>query len=338
MAPTISAVAEIAQVSTATVSRVLNGSNARPENRRRVLDAVEQVGYRPNRVARRLRRQQAETIGVLVPDIENPHFNAAVRIFEDAAYRAGYRVLLCNTDETPAKQEAYVRTLAEERVLGVIVASADTKGTGLKALVELGIPLVAFDRLIADEYGDSVVCENVDATRRATEHLIWLGHRRLAFIGGRSATDTGAERLAGYTAAMRAAGLNPFSVNGEFRIEAAEAEVVALMSVAEPPTALVVANNLMVLGALRALRRQGLSVPTDVALVSVDDPPWAALIDPPLTVVAQPVQRMAETAISLLLTSVEQRRTDVAHIVLPVELRIRQSCGMHRGDARAGIA
>jgi LacI family transcriptional regulator len=327
--PSIRHVAELAQVSPATVSRVLNGSpKVREEHRRRVLEAVEQVDYRPNRLARNLRRQRAETIGVVVPDIENPHFSEAVRVFEDAAFRAGYRVLLCNTDETVEKQRAYLQVLADERVLGVIVAPADSRGTGLEPLLDLGIPVVAFDRMVADPRTDVVICDNTDATRKATEHLIWLGHARIAYVGGRPNVETGAERLEGYTAAMRAAGQTPFSVNGAFRTDVAEREVAAILAIESRPTALVVANNLMAIGALRAIKHLGLQIPGDVAMVAVDDPPWAELVDPPLTVVAQPVRKMAETAIELLLERLERRRTEPERIVLPLDFRIRASCGM----------
>jgi LacI family transcriptional regulator len=322
-------VAELARVSPATVSRVLNGSpKVREEHRRRVLEAVAQSGYRPNRLARNLRRQQAETIGVVVSDIENPHFSEAVRVFEDAAFARGYRVLLCNTDEAVEKQRAYLRVLADERVLGAIIAPADRRGSGLEPLFDLGIPIVAFDREVADPRADAVLCDNTDATRKATEHLIWLGHERIAYIGGRPDVETGAERLEGYTAAMRAAGLTPFAVNGDFRTEPAAREAAALLAVDPRPSGLVVANNLMTLGALSAIRAARLKIPDEVAIVAVDDPPWAAFVDPPLTVVAQPVRRMAELAISLLLERIEQGRDEQVRTVLPLDLRIRASCGM----------
>jgi DNA-binding LacI/PurR family transcriptional regulator len=313
---------------------VLNGSQTvRAEHRRRVLEAIEQVGYRPNRLARNLRRRQAETIGVVVPDIENPHFSEAVRVFEDAAFKAGYRLLLCNTDETLAKQRAYLQVLAGERVLGVIVAPADSRGSGLEQLFELEIPIVAFDRVVADERADAVICDNMDATRKATEHLIWLGRRRIAYVGGRPDVETGAERLDGYTSAMRSAGLTPFAVDGGFRTEIAMHEVAALLDAKTGPDALVVANNLMALGALRALRDARMRIPEDVALIAVDDPPWAEFVDPPLTVVAQPVRRMAEAAIELLLKRIEQPHEQPSRVVLPLELRIRVSCGMRLADA-----
>lgn len=324
----------MAAVSPATVSRVLNGSTTvSADKRQRILDVIAKVDYRPNRLARNLRRQQAEMIGVVVSDIENPHFSETVRVIEDAAYRAGYRVLLCNTDETPAKQRVYLEMLADERVRAAVVSPADRAGSGIEALLSLGIPVVAFDRLVDDSRADGVVCDNVEGLRRVAEHLIWLGHERIAYVGGRPDIETGAERLEGYTSAMRAAGRVPFAVDGGFRTEGAEQAVAALLAHSAPPSAIVVANNQMTLGALRSIRRAGLRVPDDIALVGVDDPPWAELVDPPLTTLAQPVRTMAETAMTLVIERIEQHRSEPRRVVLPLELRVRMSCGMH---ARTG--
>ena len=331
-------VARRAQVSPATVSRVLNGSaTVNDASRRRVLDAVAQTDYRPNRLARNLRRQKVDMIGVVVSDIENPHFSETVRVVEDEAYKAGYRVLLCNTDETADKQRAYLEMMAAERVLAAIVSSADAQASGVEALLSLGIPVVAFDRMIDDERTDAVVCANVEGLRRATEHLIWLGHERIAFLGGRTDVETGAERLEGYVLAMRAAGLVPFALDGGFRTEGAERAVDDLLMHAQRPTALLVANNQMTLGALRALRRAGVPIPAGIALVGVDDPPWAELVDPPLTTVAQPVRRMAHTAMQLVLERLEGRRVEPRRVVLPLELRVRRSCGA-RSASRDGTS
>jgi LacI family transcriptional regulator len=323
-------VARLAEVSPATVSRVLNDSaSVRDENRARVMRAVEQLDYRPNRLARNLRRRQATAIGVVVSDIANPHFGEAVRVVEDAAFRAGYRVLLCNTDETPAKQREYLRMLADERVQGVIVSPADRAGTGVEALLRLGIPVVAFDRMIDDPRTDSVVCDNIEGVRRATEHLIWLGHERIAYVGGRADVETGAERLEGYLRAMRSSGHVPVTVDGGFRTAPAETAVADLLARAESrPTALIVANNLMTLGALTAIGAAGLRVPHDVALVGVDDPAWAKLIDPPLTTLSQPVRDIGATAMRLLAERIDGRRTEARRAVLPLRLEVRRSCGL----------
>jgi LacI family transcriptional regulator len=328
---TMREVAELAGVSAATVSRVLSGlPTVEAARRQRVLEAVDRLDYRPNRIARNLRRQRADMIGVVVPDIENPHFSAAVSFFEEAAFRKGYRVLLSSTGETVAKQRAYLQMLADERALGVIIAPADSRGSGLGHLLDLGIPVVVFDREVNDPRVDTVLCSNTDATRKATEHLLWLGHERIAYVGGRLDLEVGAERLDGYTGAMRAAGFTPFAIDGGFRTDIALRETQQLLTVDEPPSGLIVGNNLMTLGVLEAIRAAGIAVPDELALVAVDDPPWASLIEPPLTVVAQPVERIAEIAMTLLFERLDGSRTESSRVVLPLELRPRDSCGLKR--------
>jgi LacI family transcriptional regulator len=324
----ISEVAKHASVSPATVSRVLNGDTHVGEAyRSRVLQAVAELGYRPNRLARNLRRQRSGTIGVLVPDIENPHFGEMVRAVEDQAYDAGYRVLVCNTDETPEKQRTYLEAMIDERVLGVIISPSEPGGEHIRSLIDLGIPVVAYDREVADPRADAVLGDNMRATRLAGRLLAEAGHRDIAYVGGRIDVETGAERLAGYEMAMRDAGLPARVIDGDFRLEGGEAAVAELVAADPVPSALIVANNLMTLGALRAIRTAGLRVPDDLALVAVDDPPWAALVDPPLTTLAQPVRRMATDAMELLLQRVTGERDQPRRIVHPFELRRRASTG-----------
>jgi LacI family transcriptional regulator len=324
--PKISDVARHAAVSPATVSRVLNGDpRVGKPYRERVLRSVAALDYRPNSLARNLRRQRSGTIGVVVPDIENPHFGEMLRAVEDQAFDAGYRVLVCNTDETPEKQRAYLEALIDERVLGVIISPSDPGGAQISRLLDLGIPVVAYDREVLDPRADAVLADNVKGTRVGTELLLAAGHRSIAFIGGRTDVETGAERLAGYEMAMRAARLEPWVVDGDFRLELAETAVAGLLAGDRRPSALLVANNLMTLGALRAIRDAGLRVPADLALVGVDDPAWSALVDPPLTTLAQPVRLMAADAMELLLQRVTGAREQPRRIVHPFELRTRAS-------------
>ena len=332
---TIAEVAVRASVSPATVSRVLNGDmRVGRAYRERVLEAVTELGYRPNQLARNLRRQRSGTIGVIVSDIENPHFGEALRAIEDRAFDAGYRVLVCNTDEQAAKQRAYLETMIDERVLGVIIAPSDPSGPQIAALLDLGIPVVAFDREVADPRADAVLAENVKASRTAARVLMDEGHRDVAFITGRPDVETGAERLLGYELAMRDAGVALRVVEGGFRLDAARAAVSDLLAGDPRPSALVVANNLMTLGALHAIRAARLRVPEDVAVVGIDDPAWAALVDPPLTTLAQPVRSMAEDAMELLLERVTGRRTRPRRIVHPFELRRRASTGTARSPSQ----
>ncbi len=323
-------VAARAGVSPATVSRVLNGSaTVRQDKRDQVLAVIEEFSYRPNRIAANLRRQQARMIGVVVSDIENPHFTEMVRAAEDAAYAGGHRVLLCNTDENPVKQQDYLGVLAAERVVGVILSPTDPDAREIGELLDHGIAVVAFDRAVADRRADAVVVDNAGGARLGIEHLLACGHTRVGFVGGPTAVETGAERLAGYEAALNAAGLEPRVADGGFRAEGGHHAAGALVD--EGVTALLVANNLMAIGALQALRERGLRVPSDVALVSIDDPLWAELIDPPLTTLAQPVRRMAEAAVGLLLQRLEGSDSEPQRLVFDLELRHRGSCCERNG-------
>ena len=320
-------VAERAGVSPATVSRVLNGSSSvRPEYRDRVMTAIEKVGYRPNRLASNLRRQKAEMIGVVVSDIENPHFTQMVRAVEDAAYRGGYRVLLCNTDEDAEKQSSYLRMLAAERVLGVLISPSDPAGEEIPELLDLGIPVVAFDRTVEDPRADAVVVDNRAGARLATEHLLGLGHERVGFVAGPPNVETSVERRAGYEGAMREAGLEPRTSAGGFGMEDGRRATQELLTTGDH-TALIIGNNLMTIGALEALKSRGVRVPDEVALVAVDDQPWADLVEPPLTTLAQPVRRMAGRAVEILLGDIGGERDRAERAVFDFELKVRGSCG-----------
>ena len=319
-------VAARAGVSPATVSRVLNNApTVRDEYREKVLAAIAELGYRPNRLARNLRRRNTEMVGVVVSDIENPHFTQMVRAVEDAAYRRGYRVLLCNTDESAAKQAAYLEMLAAERVLGVILSPSDPAAPEIRELLDHSIHVVAFDRAVDDERADAVLADGGAAARTAIRHLLEAGHERIAFIGGPRGVSTGAERLAGYEQAMRAAGLEPRWADGGFRIEGGQQAAEAMLDADPVPSALLVANNLMTIGARKALAARGRRVPADVALVGIDDPFWAELIEPPLTALAQPVREMADRAVTLLLERISGRRTEPRRDVFDFELRVRGS-------------
>lgn len=320
-------VAERASVSVATVSRVLNADpSVDPEFRERVRRAVAELGYRPNRLARNLRRQQMEALGIVVPDIENPHFAEAVRIIEGVAIEMGYRVLVCNTDEDEARQAACLRMLADERVSGIVLSPSDPEGD-IGQLRDLGIPVVTIDRALKRAQTDLIVADNVPAVQLATQRLIDAGHRRIAFVGGRSEVETGSERQEGYLAAIEQSGLRPVMANGAFRRDAARVAVTELLREPDPPSALIVANNLMALGALQAVRDCGLRVPDDISIIAVDNPDWAELLDPPLTVLAQPIRAMATQAVDLLIRRIRGEEFPPVHDIHPLELIIRRSCG-----------
>jgi DNA-binding LacI/PurR family transcriptional regulator len=325
---TIQEVARLAAVSPATVSRVLNHDpRVGSDYRKRVLTAVDQLAYQPNRLARNLRKQRSGALALVVPDITNVHFTETIRTVEAEAYRAGHHLLVCATDEDPAKQATYLDVLLQERVLGVLLSPADPSGPQIGRLIDHGIPVVAFDREVYDQRADTVVADNVTASRSATNLLIDAGHKTVALISGRREVETGDERLQGYERAMLAASLTPHWVDGGFRIEGGYRAAVELMQSPEPPTALVVANNLMTIGALSALRDLSVRIPDDVAVVTIDEADWANLVEPSLTTACQPVRSMALDAMTLLFARIAGDTSPPQRRVHPFELIVRGSLG-----------
>jgi DNA-binding LacI/PurR family transcriptional regulator len=321
-------VARLAGVSNATVSRVLSGSpRVRPEARERVLAVTTRFGYQPSHLARHLRKGRTDVVGVVVPDIENPHFASMVRAVEDAMFRRGHQILLCNTSDDAAKQSAYLEVLAAERVLGVVLSPSHQDDPRIAHLLDLGIPVVAFDRTVTDPRADSVTVDNGGAAEQATRLLIDLGHRRIGFIAGLPGVETADERLAGYVCGLADVGLEAMVRQGDFSLEGGRRATAQLIAERPAVTALLVTNNHMTLGALEALREGGVRVPDDIALAAFDDPPWARLIDPPLTVLAQPLRTMADAAVSLLFERIADPHRQPAHPRFAVELRIRRSSG-----------
>jgi LacI family transcriptional regulator len=326
--PTIHEVARLADVSPATVSRVLNDDpRVGSDYRERVVTAVQQLSYQPNRLARNLRKQRSGAIALVVPDITNVHFSEMIRTVEAEAYRAGHHVLVCATDESPDKQATYLDMLLQERVLGLIISPSDPFGSQIARLIDHAIPVVAFDREVHDPRADAVVADNVSATRDATNLLIGSGHQEIALISGRREVETGAERLQGYESAMVAAGLTPRWADGGFRVEGGYLAASELMQADGRPTALVIANNLMTVGALNAVRDLAIQIPEQVAIVSIDEPNWATLVDPPLTTVAQPVRRMALDAMEFLSARIAGDDAEPRRRIHPFRLIVRGSSG-----------
>lgn len=324
--PTMADVARAAGLSIATVSRVLSGrASVAPDYRARVVAAVAALGYRPNRLARNLRRNSTDMIGIVISDIENAHFSEMTHVAEEEAYRRGYRVLLCNTDESGEKQASYLQMLAAERPLGVILSPCDSNGREIGELLDLGIPIVAFDRPVDDPRADAVLADNFEASRMAVEHLFECGRRRIGYLGISTQIETGARRLAGYRAALADVGLEPHWEDGGLRLMSGQRAAERLLGGSPDLDAMIVGNNMLTPGALRVIRAAGRKVPGDIAMVAFDDPFWAELIDPPLTTLAQPVRSMTATAVRLLLDSIEGRRREPERIVFRFTLKVRGS-------------
>ncbi|AWK89619.1 LacI family DNA-binding transcriptional regulator [Azospirillum thermophilum] len=323
MSVSIKDVAREAGVSVATVSRVLGNGPVSEALRKRVEDAVRRTGYRPNLSARRLRSQHSQTIGLIVSDIRNPFFTAVSRAVEDAAYHAGMRVILCNTDENPEREAMYLRLMQEERVTGLIFAP--TRETlGKLERFGLDFPVVLIDRGEPAGLHDAVILDNRQAAAMLVDHLVERGYRRIGGLFGNTST-TGAERQEGYRAAMAARGLEPAARFVAPRAEAAEAELLAWMAAGERPDAVVVSNSLLLMGVVKAVRRLGLSIPGDLGLAGFDNEPWTELVGPGLTVIEQPVQEIGDAAMALLFERLDNPERPVRKVVLTGTCVVRGS-------------
>lgn len=324
----IKEVAEAAGVSTATVSRVLsNGAHVRPELRKRVQAAVERLGYRPNLVARSLRAQHTATLGLIVSDIRNPFFTSISRAVEDTAYEQGYSILLCNTDEDPEKEAIYLNVMQDTNVAGIILSPTRQMTAQISSLAS-NIPIVVVDRSIKDLDVDAVLLDNVESAMRLTTHLIENGYRRIGGIFGERST-TGRERRAGLEQAMRAHGLTPPPAEHMKYVapkpEAGYAAALDMLQSSERPEALFTSNSLLAEGALRAIRACGLSIPGQVALVTFDDTTWASLVQPSITLIAQPTYEIGQAAAELLLQRVANPQRPTRQVILKGQLLARGS-------------
>ena len=330
---TIRDVARLANVSVATVSNALNSADRVSEElRARVHAAVEKLGYAPHAAARSLRKRSSGLLGLVVGDITNPFFSDLFAAVEDAAAATGHLVLLCNSSETVAREEAHLRMLRSQRIDGLILAPTGAVSMNRAALLaQLEVPVVLVDRAMDGLGYDAVVLDNHRAAFEATRHLIAAGHRRIALINGPEVVRTAADRLRGYREALLTAGItfDPGLVrDAGFQEAPACRAAVDLLRSDDPPTAIFATNNLMTVGTIRALADLGLRCPEDISIVGIDDLPWADSVSPRLTAVAQPVREIGETALALLLDRIGGLRVGPGEVtVMPPKLIIRRSCG-----------
>jgi LacI family transcriptional regulator len=305
-------VAALAGVSTATVSRVINGKSVTPRLRESVWRAVAELEYRPDRQARSLRRQRSDVIALVVPDIENPYFTSLARGVEDVTQGAGYSAVLCNTDEIPEKEEQYLEVVLDEKMSGVIIAAA-TPRPKLDDLLQDGRAVVAVDRVV-EAAVDCVTVDNSSLGRQATSGLIGRGCRRIACITGPAATSTAADRAAGWQAEMRRHGLRTDGLlrTANFRVDGGRRHAAELVALDDPPDAILAANNLVGVGVLQALAQ----LPTARVLVSViGELPFATA--PQATVATLPLnpRGMGERAAQMLLERISGLDDPARHVL-----------------------
>ncbi|MFE2211344.1 LacI family DNA-binding transcriptional regulator [Streptomyces canus] len=350
--PTMADVARSAGVSVATVSHVLNGTRpVLPHTRQAVLDAVDELGYTPNTLARSLVTSRTRSIGLAVSAISNPYFTEILQGVEAGALEHGYSLLIADPHDDPDHECKVVQLLHERRVDGMIVAPSADPRELVSYLGRHRVPTVFLDRVIdgviegvvggvlggvveapADgpQHFDQVCAENTEPTARLVTHLAGLGHRRIGLVAGLPGLSTTAERITGYRQGLTTAGL-PYAddlvVHGDSESAGAERATATLLSLAAPPTALVTANNAMTIGTLRALRDRGLSVPDDLALCCFDDFAWADLFSPRLTAIAQPSREIGAQAVRVLLERLAAPDRPARTVRLDCTFVHRTSCG-----------
>jgi LacI family fructose operon transcriptional repressor len=318
-------VAKAAGVSTATVSRVLaNNAPVRKETRERVLQAVNELGYRPNLIARSLRAQKSAKIGLVVSDIRNPFFTAIGRSVEDTAYEQGHSVLMCNTDENPEKEKLYLNILHDENVAGVIFSPTHQFSASVKNF-HSSMPFVIIDRAINLNGADMVLLDNVKAGYDLASHLIENGYHNIAGLFGNAST-TGKERHQGLQTALEEHQLPPATAHFiEPRIKHGYDKTVDIITNGERPDAIFTSNSLLTAGAFQAIRDCNLNMPGDIALVGFDETTWGALVTPPVTVISQPTQEIGRTATELLFQKIADPQRVSKTIILQGRLLVRGS-------------
>ncbi|NRQ30275.1 LacI family DNA-binding transcriptional regulator [Nonomuraea sp. NN258] len=321
-------VARHAGVSAATVSRVLNGrATVNPELAARVHAAVVELGYRPNGVARNLRRRQTTLWAVLVSDVGNPFFTSLVRGVEDGGRQFGYSVVLCNTDENRAREAEYIAVALADNMAGIIISPADD-ATDISALVAAGTAVVTIDRELADTDVDAVLVDNEKGAEQATTHLLDSGYRRIACITGPRRMSTAMERLRGYQRALKSFGVpqdRALIRHADFREDGGYSAMASLLDEGVDFDAVFVANNLMTVGAVECLTEREVTVPDQVGVIGFDDIPWARLFRPSLSYVSQPTYELGRAAAQLLADRIDNPNRPTTRMVLQTELHPRES-------------
>ncbi len=331
---TISDVAKRAGVSTMTVSRVINNSGyTSPETRARVEQAVNELGYVPNALARGLRFKQTKTIALVMTDITNPFFTTLARGVEDTANQAGFTVIFCNTDESEDKELNYLQILLQQQVDGILLVPARSDSSdSVRIIKKQNTPVIVLDRRVPPHTEVDVVrCDSEDAAQRLVHLLIELGHRRIGVLSGPKGVSTADDRVQGYRNALRRAKMvehKNLIYRGSFTQESGYEMACHLLDLNPRPTAVFAAHTFFAPGVLKRANELGLRVPEDLAIVAFDDLPFTLAPAPFFTVAIQPAYEIGRTATQLLFDRLAgTAATRTQEIILPVELAHRKSSG-----------
>lgn len=336
MPVSITDVAKAAGFSIATVSRVLNGTDypLAEETRLKVLDVAKQLGYRPNLIARSLRKEQTHTIGIIVENILSPFIPSIIRGIHDRLKQYDYLSIILNSDSDLAVEADAIQRLGMRQIDGIIFVESHIRSSAeVTALIDK--PHLFVHRLFNSLGVNSIVPDDRYGARLAIQHLVALGHRRIAFINGPEGWDATANRLAGYQDELVASGIEfdpALVLQGDWQVQSGYRLAQRLLAAAERPTAVFAANDLMALGVIYAAQEIGLSVPNDVALVGYDDRDFTGFVRPALTTIQMPCEKLGQIAADSLLRLIKGEMEVIKPTLVQGELVVRQSCGMVKGE------
>ena len=325
---TIKDVAALAGISYTTVSHVVNKSRPVSEEVRiKVEAAIKTLDYVPSAVARSLKAKTTATIGLLVPNSLNPYFAELARGIEDYCERNGYCVILCNSDDNPDKQRSYLRVLLEKRIDGLIVASAGGDAVLAEGLAAVRTPMVIVDRGLEGVNADMVRIDHEYGAYLATRHLLELGHRDIATIGGPASTSVAQMRLAGFCRALREAGIE---VPGERMLESDFTSTggyaaAALLLETNPPSAIFAGNDMIGIGVLRAAAERNIRVPSELSVIGFDDIQMSRYVSPALTTVGQSILQLGEMAAEVLLRRIASPAMATDQRIVTPSIVLRES-------------
>lgn len=331
MKATIYDVAKEAGVSIATVSNAINGKGKISKKRREeIFRIMERLQYQPSMIASALTGKKTFTLGLLIPDISNPFFAEIARAIEDEAHRNGYSVIICSTDNKDERVERYITLLESKSVDGIIIGTGIDNMDILIQLQSKSIPLAMIAREAASLAVDTVVADDFVGGVLAAEHLVSLGHERLAILSENLKVSSSRERIRGFKQGLADAGVS-FDDNDivicEYKVEEGKRGALELLrrSGGRRPTAIFCCNDLLAIGAIQAAKEAGVRVPEELSIVGFDNTILATVTDPPLTTVAQPMEHMGKLVFNLLIDHVKKKDSIRQRVVLRPELTIRRS-------------
>lgn len=322
-------VAREAGVSTATVSHVINETKyVTDATRQKVLKAVEKLNFYPNAHARSLASGKSNIIGLLVSDISNPFFPELIKSIEAAAFDHGYNIMLFNTNYDARRAADYVRRLIELKVAGVAMMTAELEPALIDEMRNKQVRVVFNDLGIVTEHMSNILLDYSAGIEEAVRHLVSLGHENIAHIAGSSRIRSGQIRRDAFLKAMKTHApkvKEPTIIEGDFRFESGRMAATEILAMKDLPTAVIVANDMMALGAMQEFKAAGMSIPKDISIVGFDDIAFASLSDPPLTTVCSPRVEIGRRAIEALMSTIENKNQHGVELSIPTYLISRKS-------------